>query len=124
MLTTKDILGRLKSLREEKDLRQGFVAKRLGVDRTTYVRKEQGKIPITTEEWIRLARLMDKNPAYFFGSALDEVFDADRRAVLLVKLYSTLKRRERDDLICGVHMKLKDIKRKAVADALKTLMEA
>ncbi len=66
MRELKEILDRLKSLRKTRGIRQGEIAKELGVDRSTYVRKEQGEIPIITEEWLKIAKMLDVNPAYFF----------------------------------------------------------
>lgn len=65
-VTTLDILDRLKALRKELALRQESLAARLGVDRSTYVRKERGAIPITTDEWLKLAKALDREPSYFF----------------------------------------------------------
>ena len=121
MLTTKEILGRLKRLRTEMDLRQEHMARCLGVDRTTYVRKERGSIPITTEEWIKLAEVTEKDPSFFFkhqGSVEDS---AEGREALLVKLYRALTAEERDELLCGVHLMLKGIRRKTVRNTLERL---
>ncbi|MBI5642758.1 MAG: helix-turn-helix transcriptional regulator [Deltaproteobacteria bacterium] len=122
MLTTKEILARLKSLRESKDLRQDYIARYLGIDRSTYVRKECGKIPITTEEWLKLAQAMEKAPSYFFTIPGATVFDdPGEKETLLVKLYSHLSEEERADLICGINLMLKNIRKKAVIDTLKIL---
>jgi len=121
MLTTKEILGRLKRLRTEMDLRQEHMARCLGVDRTTYVRKERGSIPITTEEWIKLAEVTAKDPSFFFmhpGSVEDPGED---REALLVKLYRALTAEERDELLCGIHLMLKGIRRKTVRNTLERL---
>ena len=121
MLTTKEILGRLKRLRTEMDLRQEHMARCLGVDRTTYVRKERGSIPITTEEWIKLAEVTAKDPSFFFkrpGSVEDS---AEDRESLLVKLYRALTAEERDELLCGIHLMLKGIRRKTVRNTLERL---
>ena len=66
-IIAREVLERLRALREELALNQDYLAKRVGVDRTTYVRKERGVIPITTEEWIKLAAAMDREPSYFFA---------------------------------------------------------
>ncbi len=122
MLTTKEILARLRKLRAEMDLRQEHMARRLGIDRTTYVRKESGSIPITTEEWIKLAQAVEKDPSYFFRCQMAvEEEAADDREALLVKLYRALTPEERDDFICGVHLMLKGIRRKTVRDAIERL---
>ncbi len=45
----KEVLSRLRSIRVAKGLRQADMAEQIGVDRSTYVRKERGLIPISTE---------------------------------------------------------------------------
>ncbi len=122
MLTTKDILNRLKALREEKDLRQEYIARRLGIDRTTYVRKESGAIPITTEEWLKLADAMEQDPAYFFSLQRPYPDTPEgARERLLIKLYRSLSQRQKEEFICGIHIMLKGIKKKAVRDTLEEL---
>jgi len=123
MLTTKEILARLKRLRTEMDLRQEHMARCLGVDRTTYVRKERGSIPITTEEWVKLAEATRKDPSFFFRCAAADEPDEGAEA-LLVKLYRALTAEERDELLCGIHLMLKGIRRKTVRSTLERLRSA
>jgi len=104
-------------------LGQEYMAKCLGVDRTTYVRKERGSIPITTEEWIKLAEATEKDPSYFFQCAdppAEEEGD-ESAEVLLVKLYRALTEQERDEMICAMHLMLKGIRRHAVRSTLARL---
>lgn len=117
MLSKKEILARLKMLRVEKSLRQGHVARRLGIDRTTYVRKEQGAIPITTEEWLALAQTMEMEPSYFFNYPCAP----EEKEQLLLKLYRSLSREERNDLIRNIKAALKGVRRKTVTDTLERL---
>lgn len=123
MLNSKDILERLRTLREEMDLRQDYMAMRLGVDRSTYVRKERGSIPITTDEWLKLAEAMDRQPAYFFSFTPVCIQESDlgEKERLLVKLYRSLRADERSNLICNIHLTLKCIRRKAIRDTLEML---
>jgi len=122
MLSTDQILRRLRTLREAKYLKQEYVARRMGIDRTTYIRKEKGYIPITTDEWLKLADAMDKEPAYFFsansaaGQAGPDVLEEGER--LLLELYRSLKRDEREDMACCLRLMLKGVKRKEVREAL------
>ncbi len=119
MQNTKDILDRLRSLRVEKALRQDHVAKVLGVSRTTYVRKEQGAIPITTEEWVKLSKAMGKELAYFFS--LSSTGD---REVLLLKLYRALTPEEKSDFLSGIDLIFKRVRRKNIIQALEKLRDA
>jgi transcriptional regulator with XRE-family HTH domain len=120
MLRTKEILRRLKVLREEKRLRQEHLARRLGVDRTTYARKEKGSIPLTTEEWLKLARAMGEEMEYFFTSSFSDI---EARERLLLKLYRSLSPSEQRDLLATMHLILKGIRRKKVQDALDRLLK-
>ena len=117
----REVLERLRALREELALRQDYLAKRVGVDRTTYVRKEQGVIPITTEEWIKLAAAMDREPAYFFAGGAAVKPALAKREALLLRLYRSLRPAEQEDFVCAVYLKCRSIRRKAVQETLKLL---
>ncbi|MBI5598779.1 MAG: helix-turn-helix domain-containing protein [Deltaproteobacteria bacterium] len=123
MLSTKDILKRLRALREEKYLKQEFLARQLGIDRTTYIRKEKGRIPITTDEWLRLAQAMGRDLTYFFLSdnapAANGVTEGSEE--LLVRLYRSLSIEEKQDLISCLRLILKGVKRKGVRDTIDML---
>ncbi len=125
MLNTKDILGRLRNLREEKAIRQECIARRLGIDRTTYVRKERGAIPITTDEWIKLAYAMKEDPSYFFSApaiGLKKKY-SNGKEKLLLKLYRSLDSEEKDEFICMLSLALKDARKKTVRQALDRLIK-
>ena len=130
MLITGDILGRLRKLREKKGLSQGHIARRLRIDRTTYVRKELGLIPITTEEWLKLAVEMDEGPCYFFRASGRRANSSASRAAAnmteraLVDLYRSLGREEKKDLISIIRLMLKGIRRKMVTRNLERLRAA
>ena len=124
MPNTKEILIRLKALREEKELRQEQIATCLGIDRTTYVRKESGAIPITTEEWLKLGETMEMDPSYFFGiSGPNEYKDGDMKERLLLNLYKLLSPDDRDCMIAALRLLLKNVQSKGVQDALKQLYD-
>ena len=53
---TKD---KLKKTRTEKGFSQQDVAKYLNINQTGYSRKENGTIPVTDDEWERLANLLN-----------------------------------------------------------------
>lgn len=120
MLNTREILKRLKVLREEKRVGQEYLARRLGVDRSTFARKENGSIPITTEEWVKLARAMDEEMNYFFSSSCS--LDKDVRERLLLRLYRSLSLTEQRDLLGTMRLILKGIRRKKVQDTLNRLV--
>ena len=118
MQNIKYILDRLRNLRIKKGMRQDQVAKVLGVSRTTYVRKEQGSIPITTEEWVKLADSLGKEPDYFFSLLPD-----GEKESLLLRLYRALTPEEKGDFLSAVSLVLKRVGRKNIAQALEKLKE-
>ena len=120
MLNTREILKRLKVLREEKRVGQEYLARRLGVYRSTFARKENGSIPITTDEWVKLARAMDEEMNYFFSSSSS--LDKDVRERLLLKLYRSLSLTEQRDLLGTMRLILKGIRRRKVQDTLNRLV--
>ncbi|MBE7413886.1 MAG: helix-turn-helix transcriptional regulator [Deltaproteobacteria bacterium] len=122
--STGDILARLRELREELVLRQEHLAARLGVDRSTYVRKELGAIPITTDEWLKLAKALGRDPSFFFSASGKPVLvmsDLAPRERGIVRFYRMLRPAEQDDFVGTVYLKFKSIRRKAALDALKEL---
>ncbi len=120
MSKTKKILARLRELREAKGFRQGYIATRLGIDRTTYVRKELGLIPITTGEWVKLAEFMNVEGADFFFSAASpcqpELVTKEKS---LIDIYRSLRIEEKKDFLAVITVMLKGIKRKKVRAALE-----
>src|SRR3989337_854044 len=124
MLSTKDILKRLRTVREEKLLSQVQLAGRLDIDRTTYIRKEKGHIPITTEEWIKIAAAMDKEPSYFFDSGRErprksEAAEEPERLVLA--LWMTLNAEEKRDFTAFLRLIFRGGKKKKVQGTLPAL---
>ncbi len=65
MLTAKEICIRIKNLRIRRGYNQEYVAKKHRVDRTTYVRKENGLVPITIGELLQISKILEVRPAYF-----------------------------------------------------------
>lgn len=49
---------KLKSLREYKNLKQKDMAAKTAMDQSTYSNKENGKSPITDDEWERFAKVL------------------------------------------------------------------
>ncbi len=126
MTNTKEILNRLRALRKEKELRQEYVARQLGIDRTTYVRKERGLIPITTEEWLKLANTMDKDPSYFFESpaSTDKKGVESPDEMFILKLYRSLSMEDKRDLLSFIRLILRVTEKKGVKETLKKLIDA
>lgn len=119
MLKTMEVLLRLKALREERELKQGYVAKRLGIDRTTYVRKEKGLIPITTEEWLKLAEALDEAPTYFFMKGPPEHRDVRESAI--IRFYKALSPDEKDKFIGNIICQYEGVCRNEALRALDDL---
>ncbi len=125
MTGVQKVLVRLRALRERRAMSQGALARVLGLNRTTYVRKEQGHIPITTTEWIKLATLLDVEPAYFFALQEDgRTASQDTRAMTLLALYRSLRATEQKDLLTLIVIAFKGIKRKKVRENIARLKGA
>lgn len=67
---TKD---KLKKTRTEKGFSQQDVAKYLNINQTGYSRKENGTIPVTDDEWERLAKLLNVE--------VEEIKEDDRKDI-------------------------------------------
>jgi transcriptional regulator with XRE-family HTH domain len=64
-------LKKLKTLRKSAGYTQTQVAEVIGLQRTGYTVKEQGKVPISIEELCAIAEFLDADPSEFF------IFDDD-----------------------------------------------
>lgn len=62
-----DIGSRLRALREQKQLTQEDVGKRIGVTKATINRYETGEIDIKRTVAIKLARVLSTTPQYIMG---------------------------------------------------------
>lgn len=116
----KEILGRLKSLRVAKGLRQADMAGLIGVDRSTYVRKERGAIPISTEEWLLLSAALGRNVSLFFDGQGAHV-RTERHLpdeMLFKRLLKALRPDEKRYFFHAVTQMFKGIRRKDVASIL------
>lgn len=95
----------------------------MGIDRTTYVRKELGLIPITTDEWVKIADSVNEDPCFFFclaGAPVDYSPLTPKEETLMA-LYRSLRQGEREDFLVLLSVSLKHIKRKKVREALEKL---
>ena len=116
----QEVLGRLKSFRVAKGLRQADMAEQIGVDRSTYVRKERGSIPISTEEWLILSDALGKEISHFFR---EQGVPAGKEQqtpeeTLLWRLLKALRPEEKRYFFHAVSMMFKGVRRKEVASAI------
>ncbi|MEW5744301.1 MAG: helix-turn-helix transcriptional regulator [Nitrospirota bacterium] len=58
-MKTDRILKHLREIRKAKGIRQEFIAGELGIDRTSYSKKELGRVPLTLDELVTIVRLLD-----------------------------------------------------------------
>lgn len=123
MISTREILRKLREIRVRKKLKQDDIAQMLSIDRTTYLRKESGHIPVTTEEWLKIAAVLGEDPAIFFTETETdgESDTSDAQEQLLVKLYSALTDEEKRDLLFSIRLMLKGVSREDVRDTLLRL---
>lgn len=63
---------RIKDLREDKDIKQVEIAKKLNISQTNYSKYELGKINIPIETLIKIAIILDTSIDYLLGLT-DEV---------------------------------------------------
>lgn len=96
------------------------MAEQIGVDRSTYVRKERGSIPISTEEWIILSDALGKQITHFLaehGGPTGK--DAQTtEETLLMRLLRALRPEEKRYFFHTVSMMFKGVRRKEVASAI------
>ncbi|MBE9531354.1 MAG: helix-turn-helix transcriptional regulator [Proteobacteria bacterium] len=126
MINTRVILYRLKKAREERGLRQDEMARCLDIDRTTYLRKEKGQIPISTEEWLVISEVLDKDPTHFFIDSdltLDES-PTELQEHLIAKLYRALDEDDRRDFLFTIRLILKGVENKEVSETLDNLIKS
>ena len=119
----KEILCQLKSFRVEKGLRQADMAERIGVDRSTYVRKERGSIPISTEEWLLLSSALGRDVSFFFGekgvpAGRDQHYPDE---ALFKRLLRALRPDEKKYFFHSVTLMLKGIRRREVSSVLDSI---
>ena len=124
MTSTSKILGKLKEARENSHLSQNFIASKLGINRTTFARKEQGDIPITTDEWVTLSSILEKDLSAFFDSTNSgETKENFKRPTdeekSLLTLYRSLNINEKTDFISTIRLLLKRVTRKKVQKTLE-----
>ncbi len=121
MISIVEILDRLRVARKNCKMKQEDLAQKLNLERTTYVRKEKGTIPIITEEWIAISEALDTDLSYFFnkrGEATDiEISSTGEKSLL--KLYRSLNSEERQNLRSGIRLLCAGINTNKVQDILR-----
>jgi len=60
------ILHQIALIRRSKEYTQARMAKELGLERSTYARKEKGKIPLTLKEFLLISEILEIRPESFF----------------------------------------------------------
>ncbi len=59
--------NRIRDLREDKDLKQSTLAKYLGIHQTTYSSYEIGKLSLTADVLVKLAKYYNTSVDYLLG---------------------------------------------------------
>jgi len=62
-----EIHEKIKQIREEKKLSQGYLAHELGLDQSQYSRREKGEIQFVPIEIIKLSKLLETTISNLFG---------------------------------------------------------
>lgn len=86
---------RLKEIRKRLNLSQEFVAKQLGLARTTLVAIEYGNRKITADELVKFSDL--------YGVSIDEILygkvNTDSEISMFTRIFSTLSEADRKEII-------------------------
>ncbi|MEW6117853.1 MAG: helix-turn-helix transcriptional regulator [Nitrospirota bacterium] len=53
------VLKKIREIRKAKGIKQGRIAEELGIDRTSYSKKEIGKVPLSLDELLAIMQLLD-----------------------------------------------------------------
>lgn len=100
----KELYERIKELRLEMHLSQEYVAKFLGVNRSTYTQMENGNRKILAEELSKLSDLFgvssdvllhgqsNSNPVSFFARSFEELDEQDQAEIMnLIRFKEQMK---------------------------------
>lgn len=90
---TMSLADNIKSIREEKNLKQIEVASHIGVDKSAYSKIEKGLRAVTVEELQKMARLFDMTTDQiinFDGNMPKEVVLEDKSAIEQMRLIQQL----------------------------------
>lgn len=94
------VYQRIKQEREKKKFSQTYLALELKLDQSQYSRRENGAIPFTVDELLKIAEVLRVKPEKFFGIIDDEcpVAKSDEAIVKIIGLYETCIK-EKDERI-------------------------
>ncbi len=125
MTNTEELLKRIKEIRDQKKIKQQDLAEILKIDRTTYLRKEHGQIPITAEELLLISKAFSEEPALLFmpSGSEESPIPANREEIDLLRIYRALNDEERRDFIFSIRLILKGVDSKEVQEGLKGLTQ-
>ncbi|MFZ5995870.1 MAG: helix-turn-helix transcriptional regulator [Nitrospirota bacterium] len=58
-MRVNQVLKKIREIRKAKGIKQGRIAEELGIDRTSYSKKEIGKVPLSLDELLAIMQLLD-----------------------------------------------------------------
>jgi transcriptional regulator with XRE-family HTH domain len=70
---------KIKIIREDKKLSQGFLAHELGLDQSQYSRREKGEIQFVPDEIVKLSKLLDTSISNLFGEETNVFNNIDQK---------------------------------------------
>lgn len=85
-MSIKDILHKIKELREEKNISQNKMSKLIFIGRSTYTKVENGEIELTLDRFMKICDVLGVKPAFFLFEE-----ETDRTDMLIGELETILK---------------------------------
>lgn len=107
---------KIKSIREEKKLSQGFLAFELCLDQSQYSRRENGQIQFVPEEILKLSKLLNTTISNLFGEETIVLTNVDQKVDNFEYYVSTnekliqqyeLRIKEKEEMIAFLKAQLK-----------------
>lgn len=80
-MNAENILRRLYVMRKKRGYAQKAIAQAVGCSVDAYGRKEKGVLPITTEEWLKIADVLDMMVGTFFIDIPIETFEESKALI-------------------------------------------
>ncbi len=134
-MNEQDILNRLRIIRTIKGTSQKMMAQAIGCNKNEYTQKEKGTIPVTTEEWLKIAKTLDVPvESFFMNIPFDTVEESkfllygfnrltSRGRMIIMALLDALLRAQWSEFRTKMHTRRKGTKRKTSDGVLKGLSE-